>query len=382
MRLFCAIIGFDLSYNNAFIVRLNGQCKNISLNTIFPNNKTNNDNIIFENREFSLNDNSLDDLGRWKPDVLIFVYSLHDINCGLYKFKDYIVELQCIWNISDDKPIIIFVNAMNNLLKDLNYTNTEVEGFCDKYGFRYYEINQDSPNENIDMIYSNMAKDWCNQKFPITFRNIDHQKHNKICNNFGNILYDTLIIFISFADLGTDLCVLYQYYINGRGTFFIIGLIFIIIAQLAYCYVFIEEYTNFYWRKSQILCLFLGILPFSWILSVVMYMGEKSAWFRNAILTDKFGFTTPTAFKKYESKTDAYNWAREKLFRHIGFILESVLEALPQAILQIIAIVIYKETNISILLSMISVSTKALIFSKSIDNGIFLWNWLCACAVK
>ena len=51
-----------------------------------------------------------------------------------------------------------------------------------------------------------------------------------------------------------------------------------------------------------------------------------------------------------------------------------------------IAIVIYKEANIiaiiSILLSMTSVSSKALIFSRSIDKGIFLWNWLCACAVK
>ena len=51
-----------------------------------------------------------------------------------------------------------------------------------------------------------------------------------------------------------------------------------------------------------------------------------------------------------------------------------------------IVMVIYKEANgvaiVSILLSMLSVSTKALLFSKSIDNGIFLWNWVCACSVK
>ena len=50
-----------------------------------------------------------------------------------------------------------------------------------------------------------------------------------------------------------------------------------------------------------------------------------------------------------------------------------------------IVMVIYKEANIiaiiSILLSMTSVITKALMFSNSIDNGIFMWNWVCACAV-
>ena len=49
-----------------------------------------------------------------------------------------------------------------------------------------------------------------------------------------------------------------------------------------------------------------------------------------------------------------------------------------------IAIVIYREANmvaiISILLSMTSVSTKAMIFSRSIDSSVFLFNWLCACA--
>ena len=75
---------------------------------------------------------------------------------------------------------------------------------------------------------------------------------------------------------------------------------------------------------------------------------------------------------------------QKKLEKHIGFILESVLESFPNAILQMIAIVSYNKANsiaiVSILLSMTSVSTKALIFSKSIDSKVFLWNWLCAVA--
>ena len=59
-------------------------------------------------------------------------------------------------------------------------------------------------------------------------------------------------------------------------------------------------------------------------------------------------------------------WFQEKLMKHGGFILESVLEAFPNAILQMIAIILYAKPNIiaiiSILLSMTSISTKAYIY--------------------
>ena len=49
-----------------------------------------------------------------------------------------------------------------------------------------------------------------------------------------------------------------------------------------------------------------------------------------------------------------------------------------------IAIVLYSKADliaiISILLSMTSVSTKAYIFSRSINNIVYLFNWLCAVA--
>ena len=46
-----------------------------------------------------------------------------------------------------------------------------------------------------------------------------------------------------------------------------------------------------------------------------------------------------------------------------------------------VAIVYYQEADviaiISILISMLSVSSKSLIFSRSIDPLTFVWNWLC-----
>ena len=67
--------------------------------------------------------------------------------------------------------------------------------------------------------------------------------------------------------------------------------------------------------------------------------------------------------------------------KHIGFIIEAGVEALPQSLLQLVAIVYYEETNyisiISISLSMISVMTKSLVLSQGIDIKTYIWTWLC-----
>eukprot|EP01083_Nonionella_stella_P193652 714971_1 len=78
-----------------------------------------------------------------------------------------------------------------------------------------------------------------------------------------------------------------------------------------------------------------------------------------------------------------YLW-RKKLSRHFGFIIEALVEAFPQAILQMVAIVYFQEANliaiISILLSMLSVSTKAFVFSiaTALNLKQLFFNWCCA----
>ena len=64
----------------------------------------------------------------------------------------------------------------------------------------------------------------------------------------------------------------------------------------------------------------------------------------------------------------------------MGFILEALIEAFPQSILQMIAIVYYNDNEliniVSILISLVSVSTKSMVFSYAIDLKVFLFNWL------
>ena len=96
------------------------------------------------------------------------------------------------------------------------------------------------------------------------------------------------------------------------------------------------------------------------------------------------GLDTELWFKPDASDSDFTKWLKTKLDKHLGFILEAAIEAPPQSLLQIIAIVYFQEANyvsiISILLSMCSVMTKSLVLSKGLEKYTFIWTWLCAVA--
>eukprot|EP00494_Astrolonche_serrata_P025101 UN25362 len=71
----------------------------------------------------------------------------------------------------------------------------------------------------------------------------------------------------------------------------------------------------------------------------------------------------------------------KKTMSHFGFFLEGITEAIPMSIIQIIAIVVYREAAvvnvISIMLSMVSMGTKAIIGSYSPHRATSLFNFLC-----
>lgn len=90
------------------------------------------------------------------------------------------------------------------------------------------------------------------------------------------------------------------------------------------------------------------------------------------------GFRNEGNFKA-SGKSQAAQWLLAKLNKHIGFIIEAGVEAFPQALLQLCAICYYNEADYvsiaSIFLSMISVMTKSLIFSKGVEIKTFIWTW-------
>ena len=201
------------------------------------------------------------------------------------------------------------------------------------------------------------------------------------CETSVNILFDILAALISVSDVATDIIVTYNFYIHDQMEFFGLSLTFIILAQLSYCFAFIivigaEDKP---WRAFL---LFLCLLPISPVLSFIFYLDDDRDSTPSKFFQKYFPFTVAFNAADVDStKSKLRQWMKKKLRKHLGFIMESCIEAFPQSIIQISAIVMYKNADlisiISILISMLSVSSKAFIFaikfSINIKSLLFMW---------
>ena len=205
--------------------------------------------------------------------------------------------------------------------------------------------------------------------------------------DLANILatsYDVVAILISIADVTTDVIVIYDFKVAYRMTFFGIALTIMIIAQLAYAIVFVSRFTSAKGIKKhgeqRYIILFIIVLPMSPFLSFFFY------WLSipdNSLikLLNHYEFEDEWAGGiSTDHGSFILDWISRKLLKHMGFIMEAFLEALPQSIIQLIAIVLYQETSIvsilSICISIVSVSTKSMVLSIANDTKIFLFNWV------
>ena len=201
--------------------------------------------------------------------------------------------------------------------------------------------------------------------------------------------YDLLTILISIADVTTDVWVIYKFYIDKRETFFIISLIVMILAQLSYAIAFVFRFQPQWTPKLQkqniemrALVMFFIVLPLAPVLSFIIYwceMNDKN-WFLTW-LSDKFYIGDELDLTTNDpNQPKILIWIKTKARKHMGFILEAMVEALPQSIIQLIAIVYYQDTEIinviSICISLLSVATKTMVFSVAIDFKVFIYNWL------
>ena len=241
-----------------------------------------------------------------------------------------------------------------------------------------------------------------------------------------NLFYDGLTIFISIADVTTDIMVLLSYYEADRSEFFYISLTILILAQFGYVMVFLFTFSleHFFSGIVNLLpCLFcdckccndfdiyqynvciqiigfsfsfliFGILAlialiiamiFGHLVAFLMYFAEDEESKAFQFLNNRFSIKKRTRIggKKWRKGklSQQTKFAMDKMNKHGGFILEAFMEALPQSILQLVAMVYYKETNIisigSILLSMTSIITKSFVISRGIEWKSYLFCWLC-----
>eukprot|EP01083_Nonionella_stella_P014143 39791_1 len=201
-------------------------------------------------------------------------------------------------------------------------------------------------------------------------------------------IYDILAITISIADVTTDVWITYEYYIEGRTIFFQISLFIIGMAQLSYCITFALRCMKQYGGLSEfVTCCFCAI-PFAPFISIILYLFHDpetccSRVWTNSTVDEIFNLSDDMLQFGDLNQSEFNRFLMKKLSAHIGFIIEAWLEAFPQSLLQMIAIVYYNKADyisiISILISMLSVTTKSFVFSKGLNMTQFIFTWFCVC---
>ena len=204
---------------------------------------------------------------------------------------------------------------------------------------------------------------------------------SQVTKSFCSFGYDILTILISIADVTTDIIVLLDFYEKDRMVFFGISLGILILAQCSYSFAFTTRFETFDSWPVIIACIcFCCILPFGTFVAFCIYFAGQDGCFSD-FLHNSLGLDTSSLYFDNPKDSEFAKWIKQKLDKHLGFILEAAIEAFPQSLLQIIAIVYFQEANyisiISILLSMFSVMTKSLILSQGLEKFTFIWTWLC-----
>jgi len=201
------------------------------------------------------------------------------------------------------------------------------------------------------------------------------------------LIFDTVSAVVSLLDLCTDVIILVSWHQQNRMVFFWISVCILILAQLSYITIFYYNHGTRNDPCHSMLSLMCTI-PFAPILSFVFYLVSDSNSFLRSFIDDYllcFNFEWTDNFYQDSNQTAQRQFLEHKLAKHLGFLMEALIEAFPQSILQLTAIVYYNEPSVisivSILISMSSVCSKMFLLSLSIAETtrwkIRIFLWLC-----
>lgn len=203
----------------------------------------------------------------------------------------------------------------------------------------------------------------------------------------ANLLYDLFCAAVNVSDVASDIVICVQFYLQDQLVFFWLCIAIFAIAQICYSVLFTAlygtKYRDTHAKKVRAACLcFLCILPFGQVVPLIVWIGAfKFKWFDK--ICECLGLEVRDDVKNEaaHSEDPLKNYIMMKVVTHGGFMIESIVESVPQSILQMVAIVIYKQTNIinvvSLAISIISVSSRGLMLSYSIHRPTFVFNFTC-----
>jgi hypothetical protein len=195
---------------------------------------------------------------------------------------------------------------------------------------------------------------------------------------------DLVVVNVSLVDIVCDVLVTIEFYQQRKWAFFWISMLIFLLAQCSYAFLFSATWAKTKGRWGQ-LAWFFAILPFSQLVPFFAYMETfHMDWLDNSIRW--LGLTPTEDLRSAAGATEESLWGyiQSKYQAHAGFLVEAFVEAIPQCVLQTVAIIIYGEASalniLSILISIIVVASKGYLVSYSIDRTTFVFNYLCIVA--
>lgn len=191
-------------------------------------------------------------------------------------------------------------------------------------------------------------------------------------------IFDVFTVLLSVTDVVTDVLVLIEMRRLGYETLFSISLSIFALSQISYTVMFVNLFASDQVPHKKALC-FLVVLPlaqfvpfFNWLeslhLAPVVHVMEK------------LGLEASDEPKRSDEK--GFKEAIEgKLRSHLGFIMEAFVEAIPQAALTTIFIVVLGHASVasifSVAISIVTIASKTYLLAFALDSLTFLSNFLC-----
>jgi len=199
-----------------------------------------------------------------------------------------------------------------------------------------------------------------------------------------SIFLDCFVLVTSSADIILDVLVTIEFYELEHYECFWVSLSIFILAQFSYAFLFACTWARNHGAWGQI-GVFFAILPFGQF--VPFFTFAESFHFESM---DKFiqswGLTPTEKLILEDGQDSLWLYLQNKYQAWSGFLIEAFVEAIPQCLLQTIAVIIYGKATtlnlLSIIVSVVVIASKGYLISYSLDRKTFAFNICCvACDV-
>jgi len=206
---------------------------------------------------------------------------------------------------------------------------------------------------------------------------------------YVEFLLDFVAVVLVSTDIVTDVLVILEFYAARKMTFFYFGVVILCCAQVSYLMVFyliflvdgrIMRATNSC-RYVKVFFIMLCLAPFGQLLPLFIWIeSHRLPWLDSWL--DTLEWSNSGCDREIKEDEDPLrHWISSKIQKHGGFIVESLIEALPQSILQFVALLCYKNVTTlslySIISSMTSVAIRGVMVSYSLNRATFIFNIAC-----